>query len=157
MPIPIPQLNANQLKQSNLVGQLDLQAGRSAGVISGRVSPNAPAPIPVGSAVKLDTTNTGYTPWFLVCAVGDVAIGRLCFTERQSDPSAGDACEVAIDGGPIIWCVADNTILPQQLVEDGADGAQYVTPLIAGKQRGIALDPAAQGALVRVITKPSVS
>lgn len=161
MVTPIPQINANQTKQSNLVGQLDLQTGRSAGVLSGRVSPNAVAPIPVGSSVKLDPANTGgggTIPWFLPCAVGDVAFGVLAFTERQSDPAPGDACEVAFLGGPAVWRVVDTaTVSAGQLLEDGVDGPQYVDVLNAGKQRGIALDGGAVGTLIRMIVYPALS
>lgn len=160
MPVPIPQVNANQTQQSNLVGQLDLQAGRYAGVVSGRISPNATGPVAAGSSVKLDTANTGFLPWFLPCAGNDVAFGRLVFVEKSSDPAPGEPCEVAFNGGPIIWCVADLAILPQQVVEDGTDGPNFVNP--AGttggyKQRGVALDGGAQGALVRIITNPSLT
>lgn len=161
MVTPIPQVSANQTKQSNLVGQLDLQTGRSAGVITGRVSPNASGPIPVGSSVKLDPANTGgggAIPWFLPCAVGDVAFGSLAFTERQSDPGPGDMCEVTHNLGPAVWKVVDTApVQPGQLLQDGVDGGQYVDVLASGKQRGLALDGGAVGTLIRMMTNPALS
>lgn len=156
MTVALPFLNPNQQEQSNVVGQLDLQGGRPASVISGIISPNASGPVQSGSSVKLDTANTGFLPWFLPCAQTDVAIGKLVYTEKNAMPNVGDAVEVALLGA-IMWVVADNTITIQQLLEDGTDGPEYAEPLSSNKQRGIALDAAVAGQLFRMIIYPSLT
>lgn len=151
-----PTININQQEQAAIVGQIDLQGGRAARVLSGIVSPNNGAAIQAGSSVKLDTANTTKTPWFLVCAASDVGIGRLVYTERNAKPAVGDACEVTLDG--IVWCVSEGAINPQVLVQDGTDGAMFVIVVSSGKQRGMTLDGAtAAGQLLRVITLMAVS
>lgn len=151
-----PTINVNQQEQAAIVGQLDLQGGRPARVLSGIISPNNNAAIQAGSSVMLDTANTTKTPWFLVCAASDIAIGRLVYTEKNASPDELDVAEVTLDG--IVWCVSEGSINPQTLVQDGTDGPMFVVVVSSGKQRGITLDGAsAAGQLIRVITLPSVS
>jgi hypothetical protein len=156
MPVALPFLNPNQQEQSNIVGQLDLQGGRPASVISGLISPNASAAVVAGSSMKLDTANTGHLPWFLPCAVGDVAIGKLVYTEKNASPGIGDAVEVALLGA-FMWIIADATITLGSLIEDGTDGPEYGVTLSANKQRGIALDSATAGQLFRLYIYPSLT
>lgn len=156
MTVALPFLNPNQQEQANVVGQLDLQGGRPASVISGIISPNATGAVVSGSSVRFDTANTGKLPWFLPCAQSDVALGKLVFTEKNANPNVGDAVEVALLGA-IMWIVADGTVTVADLIEDGSDGPEFGQTITSNKQRGIALDSATAGQLFRIIIYPSLT
>ena len=159
MPPTPPSLNSNQFAQTAVRGQLDLQISKS-GVIAGFVSPNQVGPIVAGDPVKLDPAlTTQGMPMFLSAAPTDDALGVMIFNEKAAtvDPAVNpnDPIEVALLAGPVIFEVAETTILAQQAVESNADG--NMQPLGAGKQRGIALDPAVAGQLFRMIITNPVS
>lgn len=149
------QLNTNQFSQVPVKGQLDLQISRS-GVISGQISENQEDPLEAGAPVMLDPDNTSDIPKFLAALKTEVAIGFLSFSVKQSTFSAGDACEVAGDFGPVMYLEAGDTIEPGMRVEqDDADGR--IVPFTSQKVRGIALDSAVDGGIFRVIISTPVT
>lgn len=156
-----PTLYINQFRQSVAPGDLDLQITRT-GVITGVLSPNQATDLPAGQAVKLDTANTNATvPQFLLAADNEAAIGVIKRTAKRSVFRAnvggagtiGDPVEVTYFGGPVVWEVANATILPQAQLEFATSGGYpYAQTLAAGKLRGVALDPAVASAIFRMIT-----
>lgn len=148
-------LNLNQFQQVAVRGQSDLQIQKS-GVITGQISTNQATALNPGDFVKLDDANTGPIPQFVAAAVGDTGLGCLVFDVKKSSFEAGDYCEVAFLGGPVLWLTAGATIAPGVAVED--NGSDQVITKSAQAQKGIALDPGTSGALLRVIiTSPIVA
>jgi hypothetical protein len=141
-------LNINQFAQTTIRGQLD-QNIPPGPVIAGVVSVNQATALKAGDAVKLDTS-TGNVPSFVAAAASDVAIGHLVFDEKKASPVAGDAIQVALFGS-IMWMTARGTVAVQASLENYTDGT--VQTLASAKMRGIALDPATTGNLLRVIIR----
>jgi len=148
-------LNLNQFQQVAVRGQSDLQIQKS-GVITGQISTNQATSLNPGDFVKLDSANTGPVPQFVAAAVGDTGLGCIVFDVKKSSFDAGDFCEVAFLGGPVLWLVAGATVAPGVAVED--NGSDQVITKSANAQKGIALDPGTTGNLMRVIiTSPIVA
>lgn len=149
-------LNPNQFAQVPIRGQLDLQIQASGG-ISGQISADETAILQAGDAVKLDSTNTGNIPKFLLAGDDDDAVGQISYDTKQAVYVAGNAVQVAFFGGPVMFVVAAAAITPGAKVEQVGDavGAKFQT-ISSHKQRGIALDPAAaDGSIFRmIITNP---
>jgi hypothetical protein len=142
-------LNPNQFAQTAMQGDIDLGIMQT-GAISGRISPNQATPLLAGTPVKLDTAVTsGKLPMFIAAAVGDVAFGYLKRTLKQSIFALGDDCEVICNPAPVMWLTAKNTVAMGASVESGTDPLTVQTTS-AQKARGIALEPATDGQLVRV-------
>lgn len=146
-------LNSNLFQQTQVRGSLDLQISKS-GVITGQISENQATALNPGDFVKLDTANTGPVPQFVAAAVGDTGLGVLIRTVKASSFSAGDAVEVAFNGGPVIWLEAGASINPGAAVED--NGSDQVITKASNAQKGIALDPGTSGNLLRVIITPPI-
>lgn len=145
----IPTQNINQFSQAPVRGQLDLQITKS-GVITGILSANQATELKAGDFVKLDGAITaGFVPQFVEAADNADALGVITRTVKAAKFSAGDAVEVAYFGGPVIWLVAGATIAPGQQLEASGD---FMIPLNTGKLRGLALDPAVDSALFRMIS-----
>ncbi len=141
-------LNINQFAQQTIRGQLDLNIPPGP-VIAGVVSASQATALKAGDAVKMDTTS-GNVPSFLAAAASDVAIGHVVFDAKKASPVAGDTIQVALLGC-IMWMTARGTVAVQANLENYTDGT--VQTLAAGKMRGIALDPATTGNLLRVIIR----
>lgn len=141
-------MNINQFAQQTIRGQLD-QNIPPGPVISGVVSANQATALKAGDAVKMDTTS-GNVPQFVAAAVSDVAIGNVVFDEKKASPVAGDAIQVALFGC-IMWMTARGSVAVQANLENYTDGT--VQTLSSGKMRGIALDVATTGNLLRVIIR----
>lgn len=144
-------LNINQFEQVPVRGQQDLKIAPS-GVLSGLVSANQVGPLEAGDAVMLDSAITvAGTPQFIAAGVGDVAHGYMIFDPKASTVVAPNAMQVAMRfAGPILWLTAAATVRPGFFVEQAAAGGD-VQELASGKLRGLALDYATVGQLLRVI------
>lgn len=146
-------LNQNQFAQVPIPGQLDLQVTRG-GLLSGVIAASVVTPIKAGSPVKLDSTNTGPVPAFVLADQDDPVVFVLPASPKDNTYSAGQAVEAVFMGGPVIWGVAGAAINPGAIVEQANTTFKYITQA-THKSRGIALDPAsADGDLFRVITMP---
>ena len=158
MTVSGPQLSINQFAQQAVPGMLDLQISKS-GVIAGLVSANASAPLIAGQAVLIDSAQSvPGLPAFKEAGQTDAAFGMIVYTVKAASFAVGDPIEVAFLGGPVMFCVADNSIQAGQ----GVDSASTVPNVEAhgttgsAKQRGIALDPASAGQFTRVLlTNPT--
>ncbi|TAK94440.1 hypothetical protein EPO05_06355 [Patescibacteria group bacterium] len=141
--------NINQFALAPVRGQLDMQIS-ARGVISGIISANEMSTLVAGNFLKLDSAVTvGNIPQFVAAAAGDKTIFVLTRTVKAATFVALDPCEVAFFGGPVIWEEASDTIAPGQQLQD--DGSGFMEPIAASSLRGIALDPAVDGMLFRMI------
>lgn len=152
MPPSVPQLSSDQFAQTPCRGDLDLTITKS-GVISGTLTSVAGAQqtgqVNAGDRVKLDAsvTDPGFIG-FVPAADDEAAIGCVKRTSKQAAFAAGDICEVAYFGGPVMYQVAGATVTPGATVEQ-ADG--FVQPLAANSPLGIALDYGVESGMIRVI------
>lgn len=145
-----PTLNVNQFAQAAVQGDVDLGIMQT-GVLSGRISPNQASALSAGTPVNLDSAvTTGKLPMFVAAASSAVALGYLKRTLRQSSFATGDDCEVVLTPAPVIYLTAKSTVAMGAYVESGSDPLTVQT-LASGKPRGIALEPATDGTLVRVL------
>ena len=142
-------LNTNQFSQVAIRGERDLQIQNS-GVITGKISASQATALNPGDYVKLDTAS-GSVPSFIAAAVGDDAIGPIVYDAKRSEFNAGDVVSVAYHGGPVLFLEASGTIAAGAKIEDAGSGA--VQTITSNPLRGIALDPATNGLLLRVITR----
>lgn len=142
-------LNLNQFKLSPVVGEAAL--GTYAGqTISAMVSLSQATGLTAGQFVKLDTPAGTKVPSVVEVAYNaDGAIGTILYDTRKGTKVAGDACQLLISAGPVVYLKAGDTINAGQSVETNVDGDMI--PYSAGKKRGIALDPAVSGDIFRVI------
>jgi hypothetical protein len=147
-------LNINQQQQTPVEGDLDLQIALSL-TLTGILSANQGSALVAGSAVKYDTAiTTGKVPQFIAAADTDVAFGYIKRTVQSATFNAGDKIEVVGAFGPCIWLTAIGSIAGGAAVEDTATPGSVQTHA-SNKIRGIAIDPAADGQLLRVmITDP---
>ena len=144
-------LNPNTFEQSQIPGDLDLNIAMT-GTISGLISANQATALAEGTPVKLDAAIlTGRLPQFVAAAAGDLAIGYLRRTLRQTSFAAGDTCEVTMMPAPVMWLTAKGTVAMGAQVESDATDPTLVQTLASASCRGIALDPATDGKLLRVI------
>jgi hypothetical protein len=143
-------LNINQQQQTPVEGDLDLQIQRSQ-TITGVLSANQVTALVAGSSVKFDSAITvGGIPQFVAAAVGDVAVGYIKRTVQAASFNTGDKVEVVGNFGPVMWLTAHGTILPGATVEDYSTAGQVQTKS-AQKARGLALDYATDGQLIRIM------
>jgi hypothetical protein len=143
-------LNQNQQEQTPVLGDIDLGIMMS-GTISGILSVNQATALVAGAPVKFDTTiTTGRLPQFVAAAQTDKAIGIIKRTLQAATFNAGDKIEVVGDFGPVMWLEATGTIACGAQVESDTTDA-FVETLASGSQRGIAIDPASDGQLLRVM------
>lgn len=147
-------ININQFEQTPVRGQMDLQIARS-GVLSGEISADESGAPKAGDPVKLDPNNTGAIPKFLLATAAQDAIGYIAYDVKQATLVAGDACQVAFFGGPVMYMTGETALDPGVQVEQNANG--NVQALSAGKLRGLTLDPFTIGGLGRVIILNSLS
>lgn len=150
-------LYTNQFGQSVAVGDLDLNI-MNGGSLVGILSPNQASPavtVNAGAPAKIDTTiTTGKVLNFLQAGITDLAIGNFKRTVNQGVFSVLDVVEVAMTGGAVIWLLAAATITPGLTVYQDVNGS-VVGAGGGAKARGIALDYATTGQVLRVlITNP---
>lgn len=151
-------LFTNQFGQQVAVGDIDLgimQAGSLAGILS----PNQSSPgvtVAAGAPAKIDTAiTTGYVVNFLQAGVNDLAIGFFKRVAAEATFGLLDQVEVALFGGPVMWLLANATITPGATVYNDSTGAFVNVTSGGAKARGIALDYATTGNVLRVlITNP---
>lgn len=148
----VPSVSINQFSQASVPGQVDLQITNS-GVITGKLG-TVSGSLKAGAAVKLDATLTaGFNPQFVAAADGEDALGTIIRTPKKATFVTGDEIQVAYFGGPVVWAVANATIAPgDQLEFVTTSGQPFAQPLAAGALRGLALDPAVQSGLFRMIS-----
>lgn len=148
----VPNVSINQFSQAPVPGQVDLQI-TNARVITGKLG-TVSGSLKAGAAVKLDSSLTaGFNPQFVAAADAEDAMGILIRTVKKATFVTGDQVQVAYFGGPVVWQVAGATLSPgQQLEFVTTSGQAFAQPLAAGALRGIALDPAVDSALFRMIT-----
>lgn len=154
----------NQFKQSVAPGTLDLQISNQR-VFTAVLSPNQSTPLVAGARVKLDSANANATmPQVLGAGDSDEAIGQIVKVIKGgvAQPNLGGAgtpgaiVEVAYFAGPCIWQVAAATIQPQQQLEQvsqtiSGQSYPFFQPLNTGKLAGVALDPAFQNGIFRML------
>lgn len=146
-------LNINQFAQTAVLGQLDQQIARS-GVIQGMVSAaNTTTPIVAGDAVDLDPAVTVVgAPQFITALNTDSAFGYMAYDVKADSVLTPGFIQVAsFYNGPVMWLLAGGTIAPGAFVEQSTAGTVVTFGTSTSKVRGIALDPGATGALLRVI------
>lgn len=144
-------ININSFAPTPVLGDLDLQIAESM-TISGIISANQATALVAGTPVKLDSAITsGYVPQFIAAAATDLAIGYIKRTVQAASFSALDKVEIIGAFGPVMWLQAASTMAPGIPVQANSSDATIVEVVGAGKVRGILLDPAVSGQLVRVI------
>lgn len=148
----------NQFGQQVAVGDIDLGIQQT-GALAGILSPNQSSPavtVAAGAPAIIDTAITsGFVVNFKQAAITDIAIGNFKRTSMQSTFGLLDVVEVALFGGPVMWLLAAATITPGLTVYQDANGA-VVGAGGGAKARGIALDYATTGNILRVlITNPA--
>jgi hypothetical protein len=143
--------NVNQFEQKPIKGALDLVLMNSK-VLTGVVSANQATALVPGMRVKLDTEAGSSIPSFVAAAATDLAIGTVIFNSRNAaNLVAGQACEVAINCGPVMYCEADGAISAQAVVYQ-ATGVKVSTTAGSNKKAGIVIDPSsADGDIIRVM------
>ncbi len=143
-------ININQFAQTPVQGDPDLQIASSF-TITGILSANQASALNAGTPVKLDSAITsGQLPQFVAAAQGDRAFGFIKRTVKQSVFATGDKVEVMSLFGPVMWLTASGSIACGALLESDSTGA-FVETKSSGALRGIAIDPAADGQLLRVL------
>lgn len=151
-------LFTNQFNQQVAVGDVDLGIMQT-GALAGILSPNQSTPgltVVAGAPAKFDTTITsGYVPNFLQAGITDVAIGLFKRTSMVGTFGLLDVVEVALFAGPVVWLLAAATITPGLTVYQDANNAVVGTGGGA-KSRGIALDYAVSGQVLRVLLVSAV-
>ena len=144
-------ININSFAPTPVLGDLDLTIMET-GTISGMLSVNQATALVAGTPVKFDSAITsGYFPQFIAAAQGDIAIGYIKRTVQAASFAAGDKIEVVGTFGPVMWLNANSTMAPGIPVQQNTSDATIVEAVSGQKTRGILLDPAVAGQLVRVI------
>ena len=144
-------ININAFQPQPVVGDPDLQIMLT-GVISGILSANQATSLVAGTPVKLDSAITsGNIPQFVAAAQGDLAFGYLKRTVQAATFATGAPVEVIGNFGPVLWLNANSTMAPGISVQQNSSDPTIVEAVSGGKTRGILLDPATAGILVRVI------
>lgn len=146
-------ININQFSQETTIvrGKYDLDIGRT-GILAGKISQNQATALNPGDAVKLDTTS-GKVPQFVAAGITEDAIGFITYRAQSSLLEAGANVEVLLPSAKVMWMEAGGSISAGAKVESKSDGT--IQTLATSKERGIAIDPAISGDLLRVIlTRP---
>lgn len=144
-------ININQFAPTPVLGDLDLQIAESK-TISGMLSANQATSLVAGSPVIFDSAITsGYLPQFKAAAASDLAFGYLKRTVQAATFATLDKVEVVGHYGPVMWLNALSTMAPGIPVQSNAGDATVVEVVTSGKVRGILIDPAVTGQLVRVM------
>ncbi len=144
-------ININQFAPTPVLGDLDLQIAESS-TISGILSANQATALVAGTPVIFDAAITsGYLPQFKAAAQSDLAFGYLKRTVQSASFSTLDKVEVVGLFGPVMWLSALSTMAPGIPVQSNTSDATVVEAVSGGKVRGILIDPAVTGQLVRVM------
>lgn len=153
-------LYTNQFGQQVAIGDLDLGLMQG-GALAGILSPNQSSPavtVQAGFPAKIDTAiTTGFVVNFVQAAQTDLAIGFFRRMAAQATFALLDVVEVALFGGPVMWMLANGTITPGATVYNDSTGAFVNTTAGGNKARGIALDYATTGNVLRVLITNPVS
>jgi hypothetical protein len=144
----------NQERISAILGMLDFNQPATATILDAVVSPNQATPLQPGMIVKLDTSVT--VPGVLqvvAAAASDIPFGMIVYNTRKNVNASEDQVKVAIPGtggNPIIWHVANGSIALGQYLQYGGNSPISMAAVSTGKQIAQALDPAANGQLLRI-------
>ena len=146
----VPPMNINQFGLQGAPGQVDLQITR-AGVLTGKLG-TVSGSLKAGARVKLDATlAAGFCPQFVAAADNADAVGVIIRTAKKSEFVTGDLVQVAIQG-TVVWAVANATIAPNDQLEAATTSGQaFMQPIATGSLAGLAIDPAVQNGLFRMI------
>jgi len=145
-------MNVNQEGLSPVHGQIDNQTAQG-GRLPGRISPDETGTPVAGAKLKLDSTNKGPIPYFLLAAASDVGIGFLPLSINTASPVAGSFVEAIGVFGPCMWLTANAEVTPGASVEMTTGAKVQATS--SGKQVGIALTyAAATGLCLVMLTAP---
>lgn len=151
-------LYTNQFAQQVAVGDSDISINQNGG-LAGILSANQSSPgvtVVAGAPAKFDGAITsGYVPNFLQAGITDVAIGIFQRTTMEGTFAIGDQVKVALFGGPVVWLLANATITPGATVYQDANNLVVLSGSSA-KSRGIALDYAIAGQVLRVLLVSAV-
>lgn len=148
-----PSQLTNQFEQTPVIGQQDLALLKGSNSLAFQVSPNQALPLKAGDGFVLDptiTTPMGF-PQVISVADGTQSLGTVAFTNKAVSFAAGDVIEGLVVLGPVIFMVADSTIVAGTKVERTG---LYVQTKNAGATMGIALDPGVQDQFLRIALLP---
>ena len=98
-------LQINQFQQVPVLGQVEMEPIQT-GTLSVQVSANQATPLTAGMRVILDTTITtgpGKPPQIIAGGGTGKCIGVVIHNVKSDSFNAGDMCEIAYFGGPILW------------------------------------------------------
>lgn len=144
-------ININAFAPTPVLGDLDLSIQQSS-TLSGILSVNQATALVAGTPVKLDPAITsGSLPQFIAAAASDVAFGYIKRTVQAATFAMGAIVEIVGDFGPVMFLNANSTMAPGIPVQSNSADATIVEAVSSGKQRGILIDPAVAGQLVRVM------
>jgi hypothetical protein len=152
----IPSQYTNQFEQTPVIGQRDLSLLAGSNAMSFQVSPNQATPLLAGAGFVLDTAITTVMgmPQVISCADNVVPLGTVAFTNKAVSFAAGEVIEGLVNLGPVVFMVANDTIVAGATVERTTT---FVQTKSAGAAFGIALDPGVQNGFLRVALLASVS
>lgn len=107
-------LQINQFQQVPVLGQVEMEVYQS-GVLSCQISAAQATSLLAGYRVTLDTTITvgpGKPPQIIGGGGTAACLGILIHSAKQDTFNAGDMCEVAYFGGPIVWLMNTAVAIP---------------------------------------------
>ena len=141
-------VSPNQFNQTPVTGQLD--ATVQGNVLSCQVSTSETATIVAGDKVKIEDSAGGVPKVLLITADSDDIFGTVISNRKNTDFTAGDAVEIAIDGS-LVWQVAGAAIARGAQVEVVASSQKVITNAGTNPIYGFAFDKAAADTdLIRV-------
>lgn len=149
----IPSQYTNQFEQSPVIGMRDLSLLSGSGALAFQVSPNQATALKAGDAFVLDPAITAPMgmPQVIACADGSVPLGTVAFTNKAVSFAAGEVIEGLVFLGPVVFMVADSTIVAGVKVERTGT---FVQTKNAGATMGIAMDPGVQNQFLRIALLP---
>ena len=148
-----PSQLTNQFEQTPVIGQQDMALLKGSNSLAFQVSVNQATALKAGDAFILDpaiTAPMGF-PQVIACADAAVPLGTVAFTNKAVSFTAGDVIEGMVFLGPVIFMVADSTIVAGAKVERTG---LYVQTKSSGATMGIALDPGVQSQFIRIALLP---
>ena len=144
-------LNQNQFIQSIVKGQADLRMGQN--VVSVQIDASSAGGLIAGQAVKLIDSKGG-VPKVVECSADtDEVLGFLLYDIKQSSFGKLAYAECAFASGNCLYMEASGPISRGAAVTIVVAGSKVTASTTGKKIVGYAFDKAADGDLIRVITK----
>ena len=136
-------------------GDAALNLGAGGGyAIAVQISPNQATALKAGDFVKFDSTQTiPGLPWVVAAADNEIGIGVLQRNLKASSFSAGDACDLLANIGPVSVQVAAGTVTPGSQLETASGAVQVVA---SNPPKFLCLDYATSGMTCRCAVLPPV-